>query len=290
MSMRCEDIRPLLAELVYEEVDPGVAEQVREHLGTCLSCRRRQMAFEAVRQDLQQWQPAETPSPAHGITFIAPARHAATPIWHSRAFQGLAAAAGFMFVAVLLAAAVNFQVQGGPDGWALSTSFGQSQAFEAPAIALEQISGLDDWFNTRFSTRMDSQLGNLLADHGVVTLASMPRQQFFTDGQVQELNRRMTAVLDQTIAERDAERDTRLETELADLRYYVDSSVEQQANIFFYSVANMVEGIEAEHRDELFQLTQQYSNLYANQDRKLQEAFFRIDNLAMAAPTRSPEQ
>ena len=58
MSTHCEEVRPLLAELVYGEVDPEVADIVREHLGSCLSCRRYQLAFEAVRGDLQEWQPA----------------------------------------------------------------------------------------------------------------------------------------------------------------------------------------------------------------------------------------
>ena len=117
MSKHCEDIRPLIAELVYGELDTEVAEEVREHLGTCLSCRRHQMAFQAVRKDLQEWDPEVAHEP-QGITFIAPGAHVATPIWRSRIFQGLAAAAAFFFAAFLMAAVVNLQVESGPDGWA----------------------------------------------------------------------------------------------------------------------------------------------------------------------------
>lgn len=288
MSMRCEDVRPLLAELVYEEVDPEVAEKLREHLGTCLSCRRHQNAFLAVRRDLQEWPPARQRQP--GIRFIAPGAHETTPIWHSRIFQGLAAAAGFVFVAVLIGAAVNLQVQTGPEGWALSTSFGAPASMEEaepPVVALEQVRGLDAWFDAR----LDDQLGTRLADRGVVTLASMPEQDFFTDGQMEELTRRMNAAFDETFEERNAELQTTLDTEFANMRYYVDASVETQADVFFYSVANMVEGLEAEYRDQLFQLGEQFGALYANTDRKLDEAHFRIDSLTTAAAlTRSPEQ
>ncbi|MGD8331218.1 MAG: zf-HC2 domain-containing protein [Acidobacteriota bacterium] len=289
MSMRCEDVRPLLAELVYEEVDPGVAEKLREHLGTCLSCRRHQMAFEAVRRDLQEWQPTEQP-PSHAMTFIAPARRAGTPIWHSRAFQGLAAAAGFAFVAVLTAAAVNLQVQSGPGGWALSTSFGASGGFEEPEpplVALEQIPELDTWFDARLDQTLDTQLQN----RGVVTLASLPHQQFFTDGQVAELNRRIGGVLDERFTERDDQLGDRLNNEFDNWRYYVDSSMEMQSSQFFYSMVDLVDQLEAKHNDQIFELTTHYAGLYAETDRKLTDTNFRIDNLmSIAAPTRGPEQ
>jgi len=289
MSMRCEDVRPLLAELVYEEVDPGVAEKLREHLGTCLSCRRHQMAFEAVRRDLQEWQPAEQ-TPSRVMAFIAPGSHS-TPIWHSRVFQGLAAAAGFVFVAVLTAAAVNLQVQSGPDGWALSTSFGASEGFEQaapPLVALDQIPELDGWFDAR----LDQTLGTQLQDRGVVTLASLPQQQFFTDGQVAELNRRIGGVLDERFAERDDQLGQRLTSEFDNVRYWVDSNFDVQQNQFFVAVASLVDDLEAKHSDQIFQLTTQYAGLYAETDRKLVDANFRIDNLEMtiAAPTRRPEQ
>ena len=286
MSMHCEDVRPLLAELVYDEADPGLAEQLREHLSTCLSCRRHQMAFLAVRQDLQEWQPAEEAVP-NGMTFIAPGARRATPIWHSRIFQGLAAAAGFMFVAVLTAAAVNVQVQSGPDGWTVSTTLGQPQPFEPPPVSLDQISDLDAWFDTR----LDNQLGNRLADGGVVTLASMPTQQFLTDGQVEQMTRRVAAMLDTSLAQRDLEFDSRFDNRLENMQLYVDASLDQQSTAFYYTVANLVDGMQADHRDEIFEIGQQFGNLSADIDRRVAQANYRIDNLEMSlAAARSPEQ
>lgn len=288
MSMRCEDVRPLLAELVYDEADPGLAEQLREHLSSCLSCRRHQMAFMAVRQDLQQWQPAEEAVPS-GMTFIAPGAHVSAPIWHSRIFQGLAAAAGFMFVAVLTAAAVNLQVQSGPEGWTVSTTLGQPQSFEPSPVSLEQISDLGAWFDTR----LDNQLGNRLADRGVVTLASMPTQQFLTDGQVQQMTRRVADMLDAGLAERDLEFDTTYDARFENMKLYVDLSLDQQGNNFFYTVADFVDSMQADHRDEIFEIGQQFGNLVADTDRKVAQANYRIDNLEnllVAAPSRSPER
>ena len=288
MSMHCEEVRPLLAELVYDEIDPGLAEKLREHLGTCLSCRRHQMAYLSVRQDLQEWQPAEESTP-HGMTFIAPGAHTAPPIWHSRIFQGLAAAAGFMFLAVLTAAATNLQVQSGPDGWAFSSNFGQSASFDtAPAtVSVDQIEGLDPWFNTRFN----SQLGNQLTERGVLTRASMPEPQFLTDGQVQQVNARFADMINTSLEERDLELTRRMETEFDNMRYYVDIGLEEQNTAFFYTVANMVDGMESEHSNQVFEITQQFSSLYSDTDRRLEQANHRIDNLmSLAAPTRSPEQ
>lgn len=287
MSMRCEDVRPLLAELVYEEADPGLAEQLREHLSTCLSCRRHQMAFMAVRQDLQKWQPAEEAAPS-GMTFITPGAHRAAPIWHSRIFQGLAAAAGFMFIAVLTAAAVNVQVQSGPDGWAVSTTLGQPQPYAPSPVSLDQIADLDAWFDTR----LGNQLGNRLADRGVITLANMPTQQFLTDGQVQQMTRRVAAMLDTSLTKRDLELDTRYGAKFENMQLYVDVSLDQQSTAFVYTIANLVDTMQADHQDEIFEIGQQFGNLVADTDRKVAQANYRIDNLEMslAAASRRPEQ
>ena len=149
MSTQCEEVRPLLAELVYGEVDPEVADTVREHLGSCLACRRYQKAFEAVRGDLQKWQPAaEAP---RGIRFITPGPAAPPSIWSSRALRGLAIAASFVFGVFLMAAATNLQIHSNADGWTLSTSLwnapaaspqqatDQAQSAESPAINTPEI-------------------------------------------------------------------------------------------------------------------------------------------------------
>jgi hypothetical protein len=194
-----------------------------------------------------------------------------------------------MFLAVLTAAATNVQVQSGPDGWAFSSNFGRSASFDdAPtAVGLDQIQGLDAYFDAR----LDSQLGNQLNDRGVITLASMAEPQFLTDGQVQQVNTRFADMINTSLEERDLELTSRMETEFDNMRYYVDASLEDQNDAFFYTVANIVDGMESEHSNQVFEITQQFSSLYSDTDRRLEQANHRIDNLmSLAAPTRSPEQ
>ena len=131
---KCEDIRPLLAELVYGEVDPDAAEMLKEHLGSCLPCRRYQMAFEAVREDLQEWTPAAADG-SRGITFITPAAHARPSIFSHPAVRGLAVAASFVLGVFLMAAAVNLQIHSDASGWSVSTSL-----WSTPAPAVEPAS------------------------------------------------------------------------------------------------------------------------------------------------------
>jgi hypothetical protein len=172
MSSHCEYIRPLLAELVYGEVDTDVAEEIREHLGSCLPCRRHQKAYMAVREELQRWQPAHEHIP-HGTTFIAPGPHTVVPLWRSRWVQGLAIAAGFFSIAFLMAAAVNLELRSAADGWTLTTSLWNAPAMAAATIpalgtaaepaapepqepltvSVEQILGIEAWLEQQLAER-----------------------------------------------------------------------------------------------------------------------------------------
>ena len=283
MSMQCEEVRPLLAELVYDEVDPGLADQLREHLGTCLSCRRHQMAYLAVRKDLNEWQPAEETSPS-GITFIAPGAHTRTPIWGSRLFQGLAIAASFVFGAFLMAAAVNLQVQSGPEGWAMSTSFSdQTLDMSAPPekpglVAVDQIH------------KLDSYIGEYLTTSGVAFADDLPSHEELTLAQRQWVNRQSAQItadlVAQVIAERDAEHE-------GFLRQLVVSSLDDHSDEFQLMFSNVVRDLEERRTDDFLTLATDI----VDTRRKVNEANNRIDNLdnlvtqATAQPERhNPEQ
>lgn len=286
MSMRCEDVRPLLAELVYEEADPGLAEEVREHLGTCLSCRRRQMAFLAVRKDLNEWKPAEQTA-SSGITFITPGTRVTTPIWHNRVFQGLAVAASFMFAAFLMAAVVNLQVQSGPDGWVLSTSFSDqtldiSEATrEKPElVSVDKIHKLDSWLDGELTTR------------GVAYTAGLPNSDELTMAQMRLVSRRSAQItaelIDQVIAERDAQHEDFL-------RELVATSLDRHSEDFGSILFDVITELEARRDDAIVGL---WTDIYDTR-RRVDEANYRIDTLdnlvtqataPIEAGRRNPEQ
>ena len=284
MSMRCEDVRPLLAELVYEEADPGLAEELREHLGTCLSCRRHQMAFLAVRKDLGEWKPTEDTA-SSGITFIAPGAHVTAPIWNSRLFQGLALAASFMFGAFLIAAVVNLQVQSGPGGWVLSTSFSDqtletsSPSRQKPAfVPVDQIHKLDSW------------LDGELASRGVVYTSALPSNEELTPAQMRLVSRRSAEIavelFDQALAARDAQHEMVL-------RELIATSLDQHSEDFALFFGSVIEDLEAARDDALFGLM---TDIYDTR-RRVDEANYRIDSIdtlvaqvVLPIERRNPEQ
>lgn len=284
MSMRCEDVRPLLAELVYEEVDPGLADELREHLGTCLSCRRHQMAFLAVRKDLNEWKPTEDTA-SSGITFIAPGAHVTTPIWHSRLFQGLAIAASFMFGAFLIASVVNLQVQSGPDGWVLSTSFSdpkldisKSSPSKPDFIPVDKIHKLDSW------------LEGELASRGVVYTAALPSSEELTPAQMRLVSRRSAEIAAELFNQALAERDVQHEMFLREL---VATSLDQHSQDFSLIFLNVIDDLEARRDDAVVGLM---TDIYDTR-RRVDEANYRIDTLdnlvaqvALPIERRNPEQ
>ena len=288
MSKNCEDIRPLIAELVYGEMESDVAEEVREHLGTCLSCRRHQMAFLAVRKDLQEWQPEAAHEP-HGITFIAPGAHVATPLWSSRIFQSLAVAATFFFAAFLLAAVVNLQVESGPDGWAFSASLWEAPAGleQAPdetlrtnnpatqvpvqpqLASIEEVPGAGEW------------LGEQLAARGFVPASNTPD---LTDAQWDQITDTVWEIVDAGIVERDAHTDQRFRDLLA-------ASEDRQTENFFMTMAGVYETVTADRRDEMDAFVQEMGLVYVDTDRRLGQVDARIDLLAnQVAPRQDPER
>ena len=288
MSTHCEEVRPLLAELVYGEVDPEVADAVREHLGSCLSCRRYQKAFEAVRGDLQEWQPAA--EAARGITFIAPVAAAPPSIWSSRAWRSLAVAASFVFGVFLMAAATNLQIHSNADGWTLSTSLwdspaatspqalNQAQLAESPAIntpaAQAQPVGLQDFDQEELGRWFDEQV----AARGLTPVSAPVPPVSLTDAQWQQVS---TVVQDRLEA-----RDTQHERFVRDL---IAASETRQYEQLVFTLASLYDNMEAEHGDELFEMANQLGVWQIDTERRLQQANIRIDNLVTQVFSRERE-
>ncbi len=139
-TYRCDDTDTLIAYL-YNEIDPGIRQQVDEHLRTCAACAEEAGALAGVREGLGAWAP---PGKAFGFAIVptgeAPARAemappgggwGAVPVWAQLAAAVLVLAVG-MSVA-------NVQVRSGPDGFVVTTGWmapaapGVTSASTAPA-------------------------------------------------------------------------------------------------------------------------------------------------------------
>ncbi len=119
MGKNCEQIRQLLVELEYGELDAMDANAVQAHLEECASCATRQAAYGAVRADLRSWDDVE-PAPSR-VTFVAMQRRPATAGWR-RSTKGLAVAASFLMGFLLTAAMANIRITRADGAWSLSTS------------------------------------------------------------------------------------------------------------------------------------------------------------------------
>jgi len=244
------------------------------------------MAFLAVRKDLNEWKPAEQTA-SSGITFITPGTRVTNPIWHNRVFQGLAVAASFMFAAFLMAAVVNLQVQSGPDGWVLSTSFSDqtldiSEATrEKPElVSVDKIHKLDSWLDGELTTR------------GVAYTAGLPNSDELTMAQMRLVSRRSAQItaelIDQVIAERDAQHEDFL-------RELVATSLDRHSEDFGSILFDVITELEARRDDAIVGL---WTDIYDTR-RRVDEANYRIDTLdnlvtqataPIEAGRRNPEQ
>ncbi len=138
---KSDEIRELLVELAYDEVDPLDAEAARNSLDD--ESLEMLEAFRSVRADLQAFDELE-PAPSR-VAFVAmtPPRPAAGL---SRWVKGLAIAASFVVGFLLTAAIANIRVANNPDGWSISSSLwpstpaGQSTA-QPQAILAQQPAG-----------------------------------------------------------------------------------------------------------------------------------------------------
>lgn len=124
MGNNCEQIRQLLVELRYGELDEMDAAQVEGHLEHCPSCQAHHEAYGAVVADLEAWEEIE-PQPSR-VTFVAMRGGPAIAVEPRRSAsawtKGLAAAASFVLGIFLAAAFVNMEVRGGDGTWSISTS------------------------------------------------------------------------------------------------------------------------------------------------------------------------
>jgi hypothetical protein len=137
MGNNCEQIRQLLVELRYGELDEMDTAQVEGHLEQCEACRAHHAAYGAVVADLEAWEDIE-PQPSR-VTFVAMRGGPTVTVEPRRSWsvwsKGLAAAASFALGIFLAAAFVNMEVRSGDGAWSISTSLWPRAAQVQPSPA-----------------------------------------------------------------------------------------------------------------------------------------------------------
>jgi hypothetical protein len=284
MSKNCEDIRPLLAELIYEEVDAPTSKVIYGHLEECAACRQRYAAFRNVRADLQEWQPVGVPA---GTTFIGMPASAQKASTGSMWLRGLAVAATFIFGLVLTAAAVNLQISSDTDGWTLSTSLwgraidSEPVAQQQPAVAPEALSPVDPGSTVRpvslndvdpqeLESWLDAALasrGMVPADEAVQAVAAPPSDSL-SPAQIQQVN----SLMADQFNERDNEERYMFGNMLA-------ASETRQREEFNATLTSLYESLEAEREDALYMLVSELGLLQLDTDQRLQRTDSQIDYL-----------
>jgi len=281
MSDNCEGIRPLLAELIYEEVDASTAKVIYGHLEECAACRQRYASFRNVRADLQEWQPVGVPA---GTTFIgmpASAQKASTgSLW----LRGLAVAATFIFGLVLTAAAVNLQISNDADGWTMSTSLwgsaatGEPVAQQQPAATPESLAPVNPGSTVRPVSlsdmdpqELESWLDAALTSRGMVQatqIATVPASNNLSPAQIQQVNSLM--------ADRFNERNNEERYMFSNM---LTASESRQREEFNATLTSLYEHLEAEQEDALYMLVSELGLLQLDTDQRLQHTDSKVDYL-----------
>jgi len=281
MSNNCEEIRPLLAELIYEEVDAPTAKVIYGHLEECADCRQRYAAFRNVRADLQEWQPVGVPA---GTTFIGMPAGAQKASTRSFWLRGLAVAATFIFGLVLTAAAVNLQISGDADGWTMSTSLwgraaiSEPVAQQQPAATPESLAPADLGSTVRPVSlndvdpqELESWLDAALTSRGMVPanqIATAPASDNLSPAQIQQVNSLM--------ADRFNERDNEERYMFGNM---LAASESRQREEFNATLASLYEHLEAEQEDALYMLVSELGLLQLDTDQRLQRTDSKVDYL-----------
>lgn len=132
-TFRCDDKEMLVAYL-YGEIDADGCREVERHLRSCATCAQELDGLQAVRRDLEGWQP---PQADLGFTIVQkPASMLRPSRWSSIGnMPAWAQAAAAVLVLAVGAAVANIQVRYGTDGVTVTT--GWRRAPTTPATPLQ---------------------------------------------------------------------------------------------------------------------------------------------------------
>jgi len=297
MSKSCEQIRQLLVELEYGELDEVDANAVRAHLHECDACAARQAAYRAVRADLQAWDQVE-PAPSR-VTFVAMHRAVAPAGW-GPVSKGLAVAASFLLGFLLTASVASVRISRSAGGWSVSTGLWPAPAAAAgtdsttgaeatrtqarPALPVEGVTpigtnssrpggqgissstapgnlGRTGRLRIMSPVELDRWLENRLRTAAAPAPVSETGLQSLTQEQIAPLLERLTA-------QRDAQ-----------LRKIVEASEQKQREEFDSALAGVYQTFDAQRTNDLLFLAGQLGLLQENTGLELQRTNAAIDYL-----------
>ena len=288
MRETCEEIRPLLAELIYEEVDAPTAKVIYGHLEECAACRQRYAAFRNVRADLQEWQPVGVPA---GTTFIGMPAGAQKALSGSSWLRGLAVAATFIFGLVLTAAAVNLQISSDAAGWTMSTSLWGSAATsepvaqQQPAATPESLAPANPGSTVRpvSLSDMDPQELESWLDAALTSRGMVPATQIATQPAADSLSPAQIRQVNSLMADRFNERDNEERYMFGNM---LAASESRQREEFTATLASLYEHLEAEQEDALYMLVSELGLLQLDTDQRLQRTDSKVDYLMNQVDSR----
>lgn len=267
MTMPCDDVRELLAEYLYDEIDRDEAGRVRAHLDECPACTETLQAFGAAREDLARLGDIEVPGSPARIAFVAPPSAAPRTAGRTSAWLRTAAvAASFVLGLFLTAAAVNLQVEADDDGWTMRTSLW-------PAVAAETGGEVADAAGTEEAEALSSDAGPA-ADSvppSADDAAPAPAQRDdagLTAAQRAEVNAILTRVL--------AEHRRAMS---ADFQQLVAASELSQQQEFRAALASLYEALELQHAESYLTIASELGPVLLDTGERLDQADAAIDYL-----------
>jgi len=204
MSENSKELRELLIELEYGELDELEAAQVQDRIDADPSMKAMQAAFRAVRAEMRAEDEIEV-RPAR-IAFVAMPGQASTSHW-STLWKGLAVAASFVFGLLLAAAAVNTAGL-----WPITPGGGQASLGGVPvqASSFAQMSDadLEDYLDARYA-RHDAV--------ATTQVSTMNREQLqpIIDDLMAEREGRLRQVMQQMLAVAEDQQRQEIETMMA---------------------------------------------------------------------------
>ncbi len=114
--MRCDEIQERLIDLLYMEGGiPPESQEVRDHLGTCLACRREFEELKQTRKYLQTWKDEAPLRPVPIATPEAPLLKRRSH-WRYLGYAAIAAMALICFLAL-----ANTEIRYDKNGFSMST-------------------------------------------------------------------------------------------------------------------------------------------------------------------------